>query len=86
MKKIILVLGLSMITFGSFANEIKVDKKNEKESLKTSQCCTATLTYNGVPVDSETVCGFITTGDNCQIAKEKLLVRNQKAKEALAAS
>ncbi|WP_353170081.1 hypothetical protein [Flavobacterium sp.] len=85
MKKSFLVLGLSMITFGSFANEIKVDKNNEKESLKNSECCTATLTYNGVPVDSETVCGFITTGDNCQIAKDKLLDRNPAAKKALKA-
>ncbi len=41
MKKSLLVLGLSMITFGSFANEIKVDKK---EKTDVTACCTMTET------------------------------------------
>lgn len=64
-----------------------ITKKNEvKEEVVTSECCTATLTFNGDPVDSETVCGFITTADNCAIANDKLLDRNPEAKKALSQS
>lgn len=85
MKKLFLVLGLSMICNFALASNDSKENNNEKPQLKTSECCTATLTYNGVPVDSETVCGFITTGDNCQIAKNKLLDRNPQAKKSLSA-
>lgn len=71
------------MTSGIFAN----NKKTEKKEIQTSyQCCTATLTYNGEPVDSETVCGMITQGDNCTVAKNKLLDRNPEAKKALSES
>jgi hypothetical protein len=75
-----------MITFGSFANEIKVDKNNEKQQLKTIDCCTATLTYNGAPVDSQTFCMMNTTAGNCKEAERILLDRNPEAKKALTPS
>lgn len=56
--------------FSSFANEIKEDKKDEKV---TYACCTAYLSYNGRVVDQETACGFVTQGDNCKMAQQKLL-------------
>lgn len=47
---------------------------NKKETV--SECCTATLTDNGKEVDKETICGLITTGDNCNMAAHKLLERH----------
>ncbi|NHN26976.1 hypothetical protein FIA58_014930 [Flavobacterium jejuense] len=76
MKKLILALTLSLIVNGLYAEN---KKKEIKKKEVASDCCTATLTYNGQYVDHETVCGFITTGDNCQVAKDKLLKRHPEA-------
>lgn len=62
----------------------KVDvKKSEKEPTEKEvekkeslECCTATLWYNGRPVDSATFCGAPTQGGNCNMAKTILLTRN----------
>lgn len=39
MKKLFLVFGLSLMTFGTFANEIKKDKKDEKKQNLVDVCC-----------------------------------------------
>lgn len=63
---------LSTSTFAKEKTEKKATKENKSETVFESQCCTATLTYNGQYVDHRTVCGMITTGDNCNVAVQQL--------------
>ena len=75
MKKLLIVAGMVLLSTGTFAKEKttkKATKENKSETVVESQCCTATLTYNGAYVDSRTVCGMITTGDNCNVAAQQL--------------
>jgi hypothetical protein len=86
MKRIFFVLGLSLISTGVFANDIaeeKNTKEKETEKKEAYSCCTATLTYNGQYVDSQTVCSSFPVYDNCQAARNALLDRNPGAKKAL---
>ena len=84
MKKLFLVLGLTAISIGTYAkSNVKVTNKFAK---KPAECCTATLTYNGTPVDSETFCMGPSIAANCAQAKEYLLDRNPAAKKALTAN
>lgn len=91
MKKLILILGLSLMTTGAFAGNSEKEKSSEKKENKNSskttktekvgtKCCTATLTYNGQYVDHETVCldeVFIAVA--CESAKRKVLARHLEA-------
>jgi hypothetical protein len=76
MKKLLFIGGVLLVSTNSFAKEKNKEKKlpttNVKEHL-VSECCTATLTYNGKYKDHREVCGMLTTGDNCNVAKEQLL-------------
>ena len=73
MKKIMFI-AVFFAGFNSFANDIKEDKKDEKV---TYACCTDYLSNDGRLVDQETVCGFITQGDNCRLAQQRLLDRHK---------
>ena len=79
MYKKLLIASVLLMSSIVFANS-KVKEKDVKEQTSKKiialECCTATLTYNGTIVDTETVCGFITMGDNCNVAAHNLLVRN----------
>ena len=72
MKKL-LFMGALLLSATSFAN----DKCEEEKDVVAPACCTAYLWHNGEYVDEETVCGFITQGDNCKIAQQKLLDRHK---------
>jgi hypothetical protein len=77
MKKLLFIAAVLLVSTNSFAKDKSKEKNqpnaNVKEKAVLEECCTATLTYNGAYVDHRTVCGMITTGDNCNIAKEQLL-------------
>ncbi|MBG6063490.1 hypothetical protein IWX83_003300 [Flavobacterium sp. CG_9.1] len=73
MKKLLFIAAVLLISVNGFANaKEEITKENPKVN-DVSSCCTATLTYNGIYVDHREVCGMITTGDNCNVAKEQLL-------------
>lgn len=77
MKKVFFIASIFLVASStSFA--IEKEKKEEKTEQKeiVSDCCTATLTYNGQEVDRETICGMISTGDNCNMAAHNLLLRH----------
>lgn len=83
MKKIMFIAVL-FAGFNSFANDIKEEKRTVEESTTSKEastneesleCCTATLTYNGVYYDHAQFCGAPTQGGNCQMAKAILLAR-----------
>lgn len=82
MKKLIFILGLSLMTTGVFATNKTEDKTENKELKKENEdtrvCCTATLHYNGVPVDSATACADdIPTA--CKRANAAVLAKNPDA-------
>nr|WP_315144817.1 hypothetical protein [uncultured Flavobacterium sp.] len=66
---------MSTIVFANGKINEKVVIKPSSKKTTESQCCTATLTYNGVYKDHITVCDMITTGDNCKVAAHKLLLK-----------
>ena len=83
-----MILGLSLMTTGAFAENSEKEKAIEKKEIKKTsetekvgtKCCTATLTYNGQYVDHETVCldeVFIAVA--CESAKRKVLARHLEA-------
>lgn len=75
MRKLFFIASILLVSSGTFANEKEKETlTNKKETV--SECCTATLTYNGEIVDQEEVCGMITTGDNCNVAAHNLLLRH----------
>lgn len=78
MKKLLFIAGVFFVTSGVFA--IDKNKEEEKEAPKKekaeSQCCTAYLTYNGEIKDHVEVCGMITTGDNCRMAGNLLILKH----------
>lgn len=73
MKKLLFIAGLLLIGVNGFANEKEQITKQNPKVNDDSSCCTATLTYNGKYKDHREVCGMVTTGDNCNVAKEQLL-------------
>jgi hypothetical protein len=76
MKKLLFIAGLVLIGVNGFANEKSKENNQPNANVKDKvvlECCTATLTYYGEYIDHRTVCGMITTGDNCTVAKEQLL-------------
>lgn len=82
MRKLIFILGLSLMTTGAFAGNTEKEKSENKNVQKENQdarwCCTATLTYNGVPVDSATECADdIPTA--CSKARAAVLAKNPDA-------
>ena len=87
MKKLVLVLSLSLMTSMVFANDVKQDKKEEskKENTTVGFCCTATLTYNGQYYDHQETCSneLPTQDADCAAAKATLLKRNPAADMAL---
>ena len=85
MKKVFLTVVL-FVSVCSFAKNSVEPSNSSKVQSPTAICCTATLTYNGIPVDSETVCGNGPLGENCNAAKSIVLARNAEAKKALSSS
>jgi hypothetical protein len=86
MKKLFFVFGLSLMTSGVFANELKeeVNVENKKAEVAIVGCCTATLTYNGQYVDHAESCSTeLTTEQNCAFARRDVLRRNPAAAIAL---
>jgi len=76
MKKLLFIAGVLLVSTNSFAKDKGKEKNQPSTNVKEKallECCTATLTYNGEYRDHRTVCGMITTGDNCNLAKEQLL-------------
>lgn len=83
MKNLLFIAGMVLISTSTFAKEKSKEKNQPNTNVKEKavlECCTATLTYNGEYRDHRTVCGMITSGDNCNVAKEQLLAAHPEVK------
>ncbi|MGB3453338.1 MAG: hypothetical protein WBA59_05890 [Moheibacter sp.] len=69
MKKFILLCSFALLGNFALANKnvekTKNVEKSKSESVLKGECCTATVWYNGQPVQSYTICG---TENNCGLA------------------
>ena len=76
MKKLLFIAAVLLLSTNSFAKDKSKERNQPNANVKEKvvlECCTATLTYNGEYRDHRTVCGMVTSGDNCKLAKEQLL-------------
>lgn len=88
MKKLLFIAGALLFGVSGFANQKSKENNQPNANVKDKvvlECCTATLTYNGEYRDHRTVCGMITSGDNCKLAKEQLLAAHPEVPRLTAA-